>query len=58
MAPIRSAESSAAEVVVTIKVHIEPEVFQTFLGDCDLSSMGLEHLIRPSDRYYWQHSNY
>ena len=53
IAPIEKWEQSAAEPIVGINVHIEPEVFQTFLGDRELASMGLEHLIRKSDRYYY-----
>ena len=53
VAPREKWERSVAEPIVGINVHIEPEVFQTFLGDRELASMGLEHLIRESDRYYY-----
>lgn len=53
IAPIEKWEQSAAEPIVGINVHIEPEVFQTFLGDRELASMRLEHLIGKSDRYYY-----
>lgn len=53
IAPIERWERSAAESIIGISVHIEPEVFQTFLGDRELASMGLKHLIR-SDRYYYE----
>ena len=52
-APIEEWEQSSAEPIVGINVHIEPEVFQTFLGDRELASMGLEHLMRKGDRYYY-----
>ncbi|MEM8719011.1 MAG: AraC family transcriptional regulator [Cyanobacteria bacterium P01_G01_bin.39] len=55
MAPIEIWERSAAEPIMQISVHIEPELFQTFLGDCELASMGLEHLMRPSDRCYYNY---
>ena len=35
-----------------VSVHIEPEVFQTFFGDRELASMGLEHLIKRDRSYY------
>ena len=54
MAPIQKWEPLAAEAVMLIEVHIEPEVFQSFLGDCELESIGLEHLVRPSDRCYYR----
>ena len=53
IAPIETWSSSAAEPIVEVNVHIKPEVFQAFLGDRELASMGLEHLIRESDRYYY-----
>ena len=53
IAPIEKWEQSAAEPIVGINVHIEPEVFQAFLGNRELASIGLEHLIRESDRYYY-----
>jgi AraC-like DNA-binding protein len=53
IAPLEKWEQWAAEPIVGINVHIEPEVFQTFLGDRELASMGLEHLIRESDRFYY-----
>ena len=52
IAPVESWERSAAEPIVEVNVHIKPEVFQAFLGDRELASMGLEHLIRR-DRYYY-----
>ena len=55
VAPIEKWEQSAAEPIMQVSVHIEPEVFQTFFGDCKLASIGLEHLIRKSDRYYYNH---
>ena len=53
IAPIETWEQSAAEPTVEVNVHIEPEVFQAFLGDRELASMGLEHLMRKGDRYYY-----
>ncbi|VEP13006.1 Transcriptional family [Hyella patelloides LEGE 07179] len=52
IAPREKWERSATEPIVQVSVHIEPEVFQTFLGDRDLASMGLDHLIKESDIYY------
>ena len=54
MAPTVKFETSAAEPIMRVNVHIKPEVFQTFLGNCDLADMGLEHLIRPSDRCFYR----
>lgn len=51
-APSKKLEKSIAEPVVLIDVHIEPEVFQTFFGDCELASMGFRHLMQSRDRYY------
>ena len=53
IAPSKKLEKSIAEPIMEIDVHIEPKAFQTFLGDCELASMGLERLIRPSDRFYY-----
>ncbi|MEM7593898.1 MAG: AraC family transcriptional regulator [Cyanobacteria bacterium P01_A01_bin.83] len=53
IAPIETWESSAAEPIVEVNVHIKPEAFQAFLGDRELASMRLEHLMRQSDRYYY-----
>ena len=53
IAPREKWEQSAAELIFQVSVHIEPEVFQAFLGDCELASMGLEHLMREGDRYYY-----
>lgn len=33
VAPIEKWEQSAAEPIMQISVHIEPSLFQTFLGD-------------------------
>ena len=52
IAPREKWEQSAAEPILQVSVHIEPEVFHSFLGDRQLASMGLGHLIRKSDRYY------
>lgn len=55
MAPIERYEKSAAEPILQVNVHIDPGVFQTFLGDSvDLASVGLEHLVRPTDQRYYQ----
>lgn len=53
VAPREKWERSAAEPIMNVNVHIEPEIFQTFLGDRELASMGLEHLMRESDLYYY-----
>ncbi|MGF1539149.1 MAG: AraC family transcriptional regulator, partial [Pleurocapsa sp.] len=50
VAPIENCENSAAELTLQVNVHIEPEVFQTFMGDRELASMGLGHLIQSRDR--------
>ena len=55
MAPIEKWERATAETSVQVSVHIKPEVFQTFLGDCELESIGLEHLMRPSDCCYYRY---
>ena len=55
IAPKENWEQSATEPIVQINVHIEPEVFQTFFGDRELASMGLEHLMKR-DRQYYNHS--
>ena len=53
MAPMTKFETSAAEPILQVSVHIEPEVFQTFLGNRDLADIGLEHLVGPSDRCFY-----
>lgn len=53
VAPIENCEHSASELILQVNVHIEPEVFQTFMGDGELASMGLGHLMRSRDRYYY-----
>ena len=52
VAPREKWERSATEPIVQVSVHIEPEVFQSFLGDRELASMKLGHLIKESDFYY------
>lgn len=54
MAPIERWEQSAAEPITQVNVHIEPEVFQTFLGDRELASIRPGHLMESSDRLYYQ----
>ncbi|MDJ0597211.1 MAG: AraC family transcriptional regulator [Pleurocapsa sp. MO_226.B13] len=52
-ASIERWERSTTELIMRVGVHIEPELFQAFLGDCELASIELvEHLMRSSDRYY------
>ena len=53
IAPNERWERSATEQITGVAVHIKPEVFQTFLGDRELASVGLEHLMQKSDRYYY-----
>lgn len=52
IAPMEKCEQSAIEPIIQVSVHIEPEVFQSFLGDRELASMGLGHLVKESDLYY------
>ena len=53
IASIERWERSPTEPAMGVGVHIEPELFQAFLGDCELASIELvEHLMRSSDRYY------
>ena len=53
MAPIERWEHSAAEPIMQVNVHIEPEVFQSFIGNSELASTGLGHLMRSRDRCYY-----
>ena len=52
IAPIEIWESSPTEPFMAVGVHVKPELLQDFLGDCELASTELEHLIKESDRYY------
>ena len=53
IAPMGKCEKLAVETNMLINIHIEPEVFQTFLGKSELESIGLEHLIRERDSWYY-----
>ena len=45
----------ADEPILSVNVHISPSALKTFLGETfDLANGGLAHLIRPSDRLYYQ----
>lgn len=57
LAPSETNVDQVTSPIIEISVHIEPGIFQSFIGDsCDLASVALDHLIRSADQKYYQRS--
>ncbi|MEM9770105.1 MAG: AraC family transcriptional regulator [Cyanobacteria bacterium P01_D01_bin.73] len=59
MAPAETWTKFSDEQNISVNIHIEPSVLQSFLGETfNLSYGKLAHLIRPNDQtYYQRHGN-
>ena len=54
-APQETWGDLADEPIWEVNVHLEPSVFQAFLGESfDLASAGLTHLMRPAEQLYYE----
>ena len=54
-APVEISRDSADKPILEVNVHIDSSLLKTYLGEAfDLTSAGLEHLIRPAEQLYYQ----